>query len=70
MYDIPLLDSVQYFISYTIIPTDILHPSPAPHVKIFQVFLIHFPKSMGKKPENIGSSRDRRILFSPMDKKK
>jgi hypothetical protein len=25
-------------------PTDLLHPSPAPHFKIFQVFLIYCPK--------------------------
>jgi len=25
-------------------PTDLLHPSPAPHLKTFQVFLIHLPK--------------------------
>jgi len=25
-------------------PTDLLHPSPAPHFKTFQVFLIYFPK--------------------------
>jgi hypothetical protein len=25
-------------------PTDLLHPSPAPHFKTFQVFLIYGPK--------------------------
>jgi len=25
-------------------PTDLLHPSPAPHFKTFQVFLIYCPK--------------------------
>jgi len=25
-------------------PTDLLHPSPAPHFKTFQVFLIYSPK--------------------------
>jgi hypothetical protein len=25
-------------------PTDLLHPSPAPHFKTLKVFLIHFPK--------------------------
>jgi hypothetical protein len=46
MYDIPLLlDSVQYFfISHTIGPTDLLHSSPAPHFKTFQILLIYFPK--------------------------
>jgi hypothetical protein len=45
LYDIPLLDSMQYFlISHMIGPTDLLHPSPAPHYKTFQVFLIYFPK--------------------------
>ena len=35
----------------TIGPTDLLHPSPAPHFKTFQVFLIYFPTSSfyGKK---------------------
>ena len=31
-------------ISYTICPTDLLYPSPAPHFKTFQVFLICFSK--------------------------
>jgi len=25
-------------------PTDLLHPSPAPHLKTFQVFLLRCPK--------------------------
>jgi hypothetical protein len=25
-------------------PTDLLHPSPTPHFKTFQVFLIYCPK--------------------------
>jgi len=25
-------------------PTELLHPSPAPHFKTFQVLLIYFPK--------------------------
>ena len=46
MQDIPLLlDSKQYFfISHMISPTDLLHPSPAPHFKTFQVFLMYCPK--------------------------
>ena len=46
MQDIPLLlDSEQYiFISHMISPTDIFHPPPSPHFKIFQVFLIYCPK--------------------------
>jgi hypothetical protein len=41
-----LIDSMQYFfISHTIGPTDLLHPSPTPHFKTFQVFLICFPVS-------------------------
>ena len=32
------------FISHIIGPTDLLHPSPAPHCKTFQVFLICSPK--------------------------
>ena len=46
MQDIPLLlDSKQYiFISHMISPTDLFHPSPAPHFKTIQVFLIYCPK--------------------------
>jgi len=45
LYDIPRrLDSLQYFIFHTIGPTGLLHPSPAPHFKTFQLFLIYFPK--------------------------
>ena len=29
---------------YMIFPTDLFHPSPAPHFKTFQVFLIYCPK--------------------------
>ena len=44
MLDIPLLlDSSLYFISYTIGPTDLLHPSRAPNFKTFHGFLIYFP---------------------------
>ena len=40
-----LLDFVLDFsISHTIGPTDLLHPSPAPHFKTFKVLLIYFPK--------------------------
>jgi hypothetical protein len=28
-----------------IVPTDLLHPAPAPHFKTFQVFLICFPNN-------------------------
>jgi hypothetical protein len=47
MYDIPLLlGSKQYFfISHMISPTDLFHPSPAPHFETFQVFLIYCPKA-------------------------
>jgi len=39
--DIPLLlDSLLLLISHTIGPNDLLHPSPAPHFKAFQLFLI------------------------------
>ena len=34
---------MSYFILHTIGPTDLLHPSPPPHSKIFQVFPIYFP---------------------------
>ena len=46
MQDIPLLlDSKQHIlISHMISPTDLFHPSPAPHFKTFQVFLIYCPK--------------------------
>jgi hypothetical protein len=49
MYDIPLLlDSVKYFfISLKKGPTDLLHSSPAPHFKTFQILLIYFPKCPG-----------------------
>jgi len=48
MQDIPLLlHSVTLFISHTIGPTDLLHPSPVTNFKIFQVFLIYFPKCPG-----------------------
>jgi hypothetical protein len=45
-YDIPvLLDSKWYFfVFHTIGPSDLLNPSPAPHFKTFQAFLIHFPQ--------------------------
>ena len=33
-----------FFISHTISPTDLFHPSPAPYFKTFQVFLIYCPK--------------------------
>jgi hypothetical protein len=40
-----VLDSVSFFfISHTIGPIDLLHPSPAPHFKTFQVFLVLFTK--------------------------
>jgi hypothetical protein len=40
-----LLDSLQhFFISHTIDPTDLLHPSTAPHLKIVKVFFTYFPK--------------------------
>jgi hypothetical protein len=44
MYDIPLfVNSKQnFFISHIISPTDLLHPSPAPYFKTFQVFLIAY----------------------------
>jgi hypothetical protein len=32
------------FLSHMIYPTDLLHPSPAPHFKTSQVFLICCPK--------------------------
>jgi len=35
---------VKHFISHTIGPTALLHPSPALHFKTFQVFLIYFSK--------------------------
>jgi hypothetical protein len=46
MQDIPLiLDSKSYFfISHMIGPTDLFHPSPAPHFKTFQLFLIYCPQ--------------------------
>ena len=38
------LDCMQYFyISHTIGPTDLLHPSPAPRYETLKVFLIYFP---------------------------
>jgi len=44
-YDIPLLlNYMQYFISHTIGPTDLLNPPPTPHFKISAVFLICFLK--------------------------
>ena len=51
MQDIPLLlDPVQYFIIFhTIGPAD-LNPSPAPHFKTFDVFLIYFRKSEVSAP--------------------
>ena len=44
--DIPLLfdSKLYFFISHTIIPTDLFHPLPAPHFRTFQVFLIYCPK--------------------------
>jgi hypothetical protein len=34
----------QYFFSHMIDPADLLHPSPVPHLKTFQAFLIYCPK--------------------------
>ena len=44
MQAVPLpLDSEQhFFISHTIGPNDLLNPSPAPHLKRFQIFLMYF----------------------------
>ena len=52
MQDIPLLIDLKqhFFISHIIGPTDLLHPSPAPHFKTFQLFLIYYPK----RPFNMG----------------
>jgi hypothetical protein len=46
MYDISLLlDSMLYFfILHTVVPTDLLNPSPAQHFKTFQIFLIYLSK--------------------------
>jgi hypothetical protein len=38
---------IRYFISDAIGPTDLLHPSAAPHFKTSQVFLICVPKCPG-----------------------
>jgi hypothetical protein len=35
-------------------PTDVLHPSPAPHYKTFQVFLIYCPKRTRVYPKYSG----------------
>jgi len=37
-------EECQSFISHTICPTDLLHPSPAPRFQTFQIFLIYFQK--------------------------
>jgi len=44
MWDVPLLiDSKQHFlISHMIGPTDLLHPSPAPHFKTFQAYIVYY----------------------------
>ena len=46
IWGIPLLlFSIQhFFVRHTIGPNDLLHPSPVSHFRIFQVFLIYFPK--------------------------
>jgi hypothetical protein len=53
--DIPLLFySKQYFfISHAIGPTDNLHPSPAPHFKTFQVFVICFCTSKNRRQGSV-----------------
>ena len=39
------LDALKHFhISHAIGPTDLLYPSPAPHLKTLNVLLIYFPK--------------------------
>jgi len=38
------MDCMQYFTFHTIGPADLIHTSPAPHLKTFQVLLIYFPK--------------------------
>jgi len=40
LYDIPLLDSMYYFVSHKVGPNDLLCLSPAPHFRTFQVFPI------------------------------
>lgn len=42
MQDIPLLESS--LIPNSIGPTDFLHTSPAPNLRTFSLFLLHFPK--------------------------
>jgi hypothetical protein len=32
-------------------PTDLFHPSPAPHFKTFQVFMIYCPKALNMEAE-------------------
>jgi hypothetical protein len=45
MYEMSLFpDSMQYFIYNTIGPNDLLHLSPVPQFKTFQVFLNYCPK--------------------------
>ena len=39
----PLSSLTLYFISHTIRPADLFHPSPASHFKIFQEFPVYFP---------------------------
>jgi hypothetical protein len=52
LYDIPvLLDSLYcFFSSHAIGPVGLLHPSPAPHFKTFQIFLTYFPKCPSSAP--------------------
>jgi hypothetical protein len=52
MFDIPLLlDSLpHFFISHTIGPTNLVHPSPAPHFRTSQVLLIYWVKCQSSAP--------------------
>jgi hypothetical protein len=66
MQDIPLLTDSKYhfFISHMIGPTDLLHPSPTPHFKTFQVFLIYCPKRP-REYENKNTGKGKKLFSSP-----
>jgi hypothetical protein len=55
-----LVDYMEYLISRTIRPNNLLHPSPVPHLKTVQVFVIYLPKC---PIFNITNSIARNLVF-------
>jgi hypothetical protein len=53
--------------SHAIGPSDLLHPSPAPHFKTFQVFLIYFPKRLKIQHRTKLCSKCTKLLVSSLN---